>query len=154
MARWTRSRIPYARGEPGPDRTPGLPTGDHTVDAPTKRCRDKRSAWNEKDTNCSADRGALYPEPVESVVKTPPGYCSTLKKDVPSRTMVPRIKQASLFVRKSNVTYDFSLSLYPTETFLGVSACRLLPEPRFKITPKLLIWAFAQPVVYTIRNNM
>ena len=67
--------------------------------------------------------------------------------------MVPRIKQAPLFVRKSNVTYDFLLSLYHTETFLGVSAFRLLPEPRFKITPKLLICAFVQPVVYTIRND-
>ena len=67
--------------------------------------------------------------------------------------MVSRIKQASLLVRKSNVTYDFLLSLFPTENFLGIMACRLLLEPHFKITPKLLIWAFAQLVVNTGRNN-
>ena len=106
-----------------------------------------------KDTKYCADRGALYPEAVETVVKTPPGYCSTLKKHMPPRNMVPKIKQASLLVRKSNVTYDFLLSLYHTETFLGISACRLLPELHFKITPKLLIWAFAQLVVYTMCNN-
>ena len=66
--------------------------------------------------------------------------------------MVPRIKQASLLIRESNVTYDVLLSLCPTETFLGVSACRLLPELHFKITPKLWIWAFAQPVVYTTES--